>query len=99
MTVKNTWQRHWDAMETCGHAEARTVLEDRRYCSACFPYAWQNFVHRGHADEPAPVKTRAPGRCSSCGKGRSGERDHLSPYCGACDPNGARYYGDLAGVR
>jgi hypothetical protein len=30
--------------------------------------------------------------CIACGERPRGERDALSPYCGHCDPDGARFY-------
>jgi hypothetical protein len=40
---------------TCGHAPATFLLEGNLYCQRCAQYAWQNFVHRGHDDEPPAV--------------------------------------------
>ncbi len=33
-------------------------------------------------------------RCQTCRRRPAGERDSSSPYCGDCDPNGARFYDD-----
>lgn len=30
--------------------------------------------------------------CRDCGQRPAGERDHQSPFCGRCDPNGARFF-------
>ena len=42
-------------MKTCGHAGATFPLEGNLYCTRCAHRAWQNYVHRGHADEPPKV--------------------------------------------
>jgi hypothetical protein len=49
---------------------------------------------RGHpyCSEHLPAITR----CRDCGRRPAGERDALSPYCGTCDPYGARHYDDAA---
>lgn len=44
----------------CGHEGATFRLEGNLYCKRCAPYAWQNFVHRGHPDEPAMVAVSDP---------------------------------------
>lgn len=35
------------------------------------------------------------GPCGDCGQRSAGERDPESPFCGRCDPNGARFF-DMA---
>jgi len=38
-------------------------------------------------------------KCSDCGKRPAGERDPDSPYCGNCDPHGARFFDERSGAR
>lgn len=50
---------------TCGHPGATFALEGVLYCARCANYAWQHFVHRGHADEPPPVPIATTGLIES----------------------------------
>lgn len=46
-----------------------------------------------HALEETTRMAQETLKCRECGKRPAGDRDPISPFCGRCDPDGARFYG------